>query len=162
MSAPSPPSPPEVEAEAAVAAETPPPLTLDQAPAGASAAEPAGAAFDRRVAALAPLYAAAGRSLAWGFRVSMALLAIGLLLSLLQDEPLPEQAEPLPEVLALVRDGEGAGFVDLGIIAIVLTPVATVLVLALGFLKRGDRSYALVTFVVLAILGVSVGISLLR
>jgi hypothetical protein len=123
---------------------------------------PSGDAFDERVAELSPLYAAAGRVLAWGFRLSAALLAAGLLLALVRDEPLSTQAEPLPEVIDLVLDGHGAGLVDLAIVAMVLTPVATVVALAAGFLRLGDRDYALATLVVLAILGVSVALSLLR
>jgi uncharacterized membrane protein len=119
-------------------------------------------AFDRRLERLAPLYAAADRSLAVGFRLSVALLAVGLALSLVRDEKLHREVESLPEILSLVADGHGAGFVDLAIVAMVMTPIATVLVLAAGFLRIGDRRYALVSCVVLAILGVSIAVSLLR
>jgi hypothetical protein len=118
--------------------------------------------YDLSTAALAPVYAAVSRALTWGLRLSGALLAAGLLLSALRGDSLSDRAEPLPEALALVAEGRGAGLVDLAIIAMVLTPVATVLVLAVGFLRLGDRRFALVTLVVLAILGVSVSISLLR
>lgn len=143
-----------------VAAQTPPPLLPDQRTDDASATAFA-ATFDARVAELAPLYAAAGRLLAAGFRLSAALLAAGLLLALMRDEPLSREAEPLPEIIDLIRDGHGAGLVDLAIVAMVLTPVATVVVIAVGFLRLGDRRYALVSFVVLAILAVSVTLSLL-
>ena len=119
-------------------------------------------AYDRSTAALAPVYAAVSRALTWGLRLSGALLAAGLLLSALRGDSLSDQAEPLPEALELVADGRGAGLVDLAIIAMVLTPVATVLVLAVGFFRLGDRRFGLITLVVLAILGVSVSISLLR
>ena len=150
---------PELNLDPAVATDPPRP---DVPAAGRPRDERVADDFDRRVAALAPLYAASSRSLAWGFRVSIALLAAGLLLSLARDEPLSERAEPLPEVVSLVRDGHGAGLVDLGLIAMVLTPVVTVSVLAIGFLRIGDRHYALISLVVLAILAVSVGLALLR
>ena len=151
-------SPP--EAQPTVAAESPSPVPRNR-PAG-TVNEAVADAFDRRVAALAPLYAAAGRSLAWGFRASLALLGAGLLLSLARAEPVPHEAEPLPEVISLVLDGHGAGLLDLGLIAMVLTPVVTVLVLAAGFMRLGDRRYALISLVVLAILGVSVALALIR
>ena len=119
-------------------------------------------AFDRRLERLAPIYSAADRSLAVGFRLAVALLAVGLALSLAREEPLHREVESLTEILSLVADGHGAGFVDLAIVAMVLTPIATVLVLATGFWRIGDRRYALISCVVLAILGVSVAISLLR
>jgi uncharacterized membrane protein len=150
-------SPPPVDA---AAAETPAALDLTQ-PAGAATTGAVAATLDERVAALAPLYAAAGRILTWGFRLSAALLAAGLLLALVRDEPLSEEAEPLPEVIDLVLEGEGAGLVDLAIVAMILTPVATVLVVAAGFLRLGDRRYALASSIVLAILAVSVAVSLL-
>jgi hypothetical protein len=118
--------------------------------------------FDRRLERQTPLYAAAERSLTWGFRLTVALLALGLALAIAGDDSVPETAEPLPEIVSLVLEGDGAGLIDLAIVTMVLTPVATVCVLALGFLRIGDRRYALVTFVVLAILGVTVTISLLR
>ena len=147
-------------AQPVVAAEPPSPVLGDRP--GGPGHEATAADFDVRVAALAPLYAAAGRTLTWGFRTSLALLGAGLLLSLVRDEPISTEAEPLPQVISLVRDGRGAGLLDLGLIAMVLTPVATVLVLAVGFVRLGDRVYALITLVVLAILGASVALALLR
>jgi hypothetical protein len=118
--------------------------------------------YDLATAALAPVYAAVGRALAWGLRLSGALLAAGLLLTAFRGDSLSNRAEPLPEALKLVADGRGAGLVDLAIIAMVLTPVATVLVLAVGFFRLGDRRFGMISLVVLAILGISVSISLLR
>ena len=145
-----------------MSAVPPVPPTQSAPPVIDPAADQMAEAFDRRLERLAPLYAATDRSLAVGFRLSVALLAAGLAVSLARDEPLHREAEPLPEILRLVLDGHGAGLIDLAIVAMVLTPIATVLVLAAGFLRLGDRRYALVSFLVLAILGVSVAVSLLR
>jgi AcrR family transcriptional regulator len=146
---------------AAVAAETPISLTPAQ-PTTTVATAAIAATFDERVTELTPLYAATGRILTWGFRVSAALLATGLLLALVRDEPLSDEARPLPGVIEQIGDGHGAGLVDLAIVAMILTPVATVIVVAFGFLRLGDRRYALASTVVLAILAVSVALSLLR
>ena len=118
--------------------------------------------FDRRTVELAPVYTAARITLAWGFRFGAALLALGIALALVRREPLPTEAEPLPEILPAVLDGHAAGVIDLAIVALILTPVATTLTVALAFLRLGDRRYAALSLVVLAVLGVSIAFSLLR
>ena len=52
--------------------------------------------------------------------------------------------------------------IDLGILAMMLTPVATVLVIALNFSRLGERKFVSLTLGVLAILATSIAISLLR
>ena len=111
---------------------------------------------------LAPLYRAAGLVLTWGFRLAAALLAGGLLLAAIRDESISKEAEPLSEILSLLLDGHSTALVDLSILAMILTPVATVLVIAVGFLRLNDRRYALASLFVLAVLGVSIAISLVR
>ena len=154
-------APPAPQPAEATTTRAPPPQPPDQ-PTSDAGESAFAAAFDERVAELAPLYAAAGRLLTGGFRISAALLAAGLLIAFVRDERLSEEAEPLPKIFDLIRDGHGAGLVDLAIVAMVLTPVATVVVIAIGFLRLGDRRYAFASFVVLAILAVSVTVSLLR
>ncbi len=110
---------------------------------------------------LTPLYRTAGLILTWGFRLVAALLATGLILAAIQDDALSEQAEPLPEILDNLLDGESSALVDLAIVAMVLTPVAAVIAIAAGFLRLGDRRYALASLFVLTVLGISIAISLL-
>ncbi len=116
---------------------------------------------DDRQTDLTPLYRTAGLILTWGFRLVAALLAAGLILAAIQDDDLSEQAEPLPNILDNLLDGESSALVDLAIVAMVLTPVAAVIVIATGFLRLGDRRYALASLFVLAVLGISIAISLL-
>ena len=115
-----------------------------------------------RTERLEPLYDAAVKTLFWGFRLGAALLALGIVVSLFKREPLGREADPLPEVVAMVRAGYASGIIDLAILWFMLTPVATVIVVAASFWRLGDRRYALLSLIVLAILGASVALALNR
>jgi uncharacterized membrane protein len=115
-----------------------------------------------RTERLEPIYDAAVKTLFWGFRLGAALLALGIFAALVKREPLGHEADPIPEVIAKVRAGYASGIIDLAILWCMLTPVATVIVVAANFWRLGDRRYALLSLVVLAILGVSVALALNR
>ena len=65
-------------------------------------------------------------------------------------------------ILAAVLSGQASGIIDLAIFGFMATPVVTVIAVAIGFLRLGDRRYALLSLVVLLILGASIALSLLR
>ena len=111
---------------------------------------------------LEPLYDAAVKTLFWGFRLGAALLALGIVVALVKGEPLGHEADPIPDVIAMVRAGYASGIIDLAILWFMLTPVATVVVVAASFWQLGDRRYALLSLIVLAILGASVALALNR
>ena len=111
---------------------------------------------------LEPLYDAAVKTLFWGFRLGAVLLALGVVVALVKREPLEREADPIPEVIAMVRAGHASGIIDLAILWFMLTPVATVIVVAATFWRLGDRRYALLCLIVLAILGASVALALNR
>jgi hypothetical protein len=115
-----------------------------------------------RTERLAPLYDAAVKTLFWGFRLGAALLALGIVVALVKREPLGTEADPIPDVIAMVRAGYASGIIDLAILWFMLTPVATVIVVAASFWRLGDRRYALLCLIVLAILGASVALALNR
>lgn len=115
-----------------------------------------------RTERLEPLYDAAVKTLFWGFRLGAVLLALGVVVALVKREPLEREADPIPEVLAMVRAGHASGIIDLAILWFMLTPVATVIVVAATFWRLGDRRYALLCLIVLAILGASVALALNR
>jgi uncharacterized membrane protein len=115
-----------------------------------------------RTERLAPLYEAAVKTLFWGFRLGAALLALGIVVALVKREPLGREADPISDVIATVRAGYAAGIIDLAILWFMLTPVATVIVVAVAFWRLGDRRYALLSLIVLVILGASVTLALNR
>ncbi|MCC7021857.1 MAG: DUF1634 domain-containing protein [Thermomicrobiales bacterium] len=115
-----------------------------------------------RTERLTPLYEAAGRVFAWGFRIGAAILAIGILVAVVKGEPLAHQADRITNVPARVLAGDSAGIIDLAILWFMGVPVVTVIVAAVDFWRLGDRRYALLTLVVLIILGVSIALALNR
>ncbi len=118
--------------------------------------------FVGRAERLAPTYATASRVLGWSFRVGAALLAIGLLLAAIRGEPLGRELDPLGEVLPAVVAGHAGGVVDLAILWLMASPVFAVVAVAGGFLRLGDRRYALLSLLVLAVLAASILLALLR
>jgi uncharacterized membrane protein len=115
-----------------------------------------------RTERLQPLYDAAVKTLFWGFRLGAALLALGIVVTLVKGEPLGHEADPIPDVIAMVRAGYASGIIDLAILWFMLTPVVTVIVVAASFWRLGDRRYALLSLIVLAILGASIALALNR
>ena len=115
-----------------------------------------------RTERLEPLYDAAVKTLFWGFRLGAALLALGIVVALAKREPLGREADAIPNVIAMVRAGYASGIIDLAILWFMLTPVATVIVVAASFWRLGDRRYSLLCLIVLAILGASVALALNR
>jgi hypothetical protein len=126
------------------------------------AAELGTAELAARTERLEPLYDAAMKTVFWGFRLGAALLALGIVIALVKREPLGREADPIPDVIAMVRAGYASGVIDLAILWFMLTPVATVIVVAATFWRLGDRRYTLLCLIVLAILGASVALALNR
>ncbi len=125
--------------------------------------EATGAAdFVGRAERLAPTYAAAGRVLAWSFRVGAGLLVTGLLLAIFRGEPLGHELDPLGEIVPSLLAGRAAGIVDLAILWLMASPVFAVVAVAAGFLRLGDRRYALLSLLVLAVLAASILLALVR
>jgi hypothetical protein len=118
--------------------------------------------LEARTERLQPLYDAAVWTCVWGFRGGAALLALGIVLALIKGEGLGHEADPFPGIIAQIVAGHASGVIDLAIVWFMLTPLATVIVAAVSFWRLGDRRYALLSLVVLAILGASVALALNR
>jgi uncharacterized membrane protein len=116
----------------------------------------------RRTELLAPLYALSRTIFVWGFRLGAALLVLGLVVAIAKGEPIGHVADPLVDIPGAVLAGHASGIIDLAIFWFMATPVVTVIAVAIGFLRLGDRRYALLSLVVLIILGASIALSLLR
>ena len=125
-------------------------------------ADPGGPPFGARLAELDDLYAAAITTLRLGFRGGALLLAAGLVLALMRREPLESTAEPFGTVLPSALRGDASGIVDLAILWMVATPVVTVLIVTIGFLRISDRRYVAMSLLALAVLCVSIALALTR
>lgn len=97
-----------------------------------------------------------------GFRIAAALLMVGLAIALVRQESLPTRVDSISQVPGAVFDLRASGFIDLAIIAIVVTPVAAVIAIFRGFMIRGDRRYAGYTLAVLAVLAASISLAIAR
>ena len=116
----------------------------------------------RRTELLAPLYNLSRTIFVWGFRIGAALLVLGLVVAIATGQPIGHVADPLVGIHGAVLSGQVSGIIDLAIFWFMATPVVTVIAVAIGFLRLGDRRYALLSLVVLLILGASIALSLLR
>jgi uncharacterized membrane protein len=98
----------------------------------------------------------------WGFRVSAAILALGVAVTLIRGDELETEATSFTNIVPDLIDGRGSAIVSLAILAMMVTPVATVIVVALGFSRIRDHRYARISMVVLAVLAVSIIASFFR
>jgi hypothetical protein len=118
--------------------------------------------FARRSERLEPVYASTRFTLTWSFRIGAALLLVGIVLALIQQQPLNHVTEGFDEVFPSVLRGDAAGVVDLAILWLMASPVFAVLVITAGFFRLGERKYALISVLVLAVLGASIALALAR
>ncbi|MFN8677136.1 MAG: DUF1634 domain-containing protein [Thermomicrobiales bacterium] len=116
----------------------------------------------RRTELLSPLYDLSRSIFVWGFRIGAVLLMLGVLMAIGTGEPIGRVADPMGDIPGAVLAGKASGIIDLAILWFMATPVVTVIAVAIGFLRLGDRRYALLSLIVLIILGASIALSLLR
>jgi uncharacterized membrane protein len=89
-----------------------------------------------------------------GLVVSGLLLVAGLVVALARGQPRPVGLPPsLRSVLSGAIRGEGVDLLDLGLLALISTPVARVAVLAVGWALNREGRFAAVALVVLGLLG---------
>ena len=112
--------------------------------------------------ALDPIYPRVVAVLRLGFRIAIGLLVLGIVIALTRQESLAERADSFEDIPGALADLEASGFIDLAIIAIVLTPLAAVVTILRGALAAGDLRFARFTGAVLAILVASILLSLFQ
>jgi len=91
-----------------------------------------------------------------GVVVSVAFLLFGFILAGLTGLPLPEHSTPPRSLGPLLIHFTPAGFLNLGVLVLIFTPVARVLLSLLSFAEERDRPYVLMTAIVLTNLLISV------
>lgn len=69
-----------------------------------------------------------------------------------QFNSVPEGLRSVSGVLHSVLTLDSAGIIQLGLLLLILTPIARVVFSALGFAMEGDRMYVAITLLVLAVL----------
>jgi len=96
-------------------------------------------------------------SLLGGALISALLLVLGLTLTFARNEFRPQAAElHLTKLIRGALAGNGPALLDLGIFLLMLTPIARVGVLCIGWLLERQFRLALVSLCVLVLLGISV------
>lgn len=95
-----------------------------------------------------------------GWRISFALIVIGLVLAFVRDQPLTSELGNLAEVIDDLRSGHSNGFLGLGILAMILSPIIATGTIAINFFRVGDRRYGLISSTVFTILMVSIAMAI--
>ncbi|MBA2278789.1 MAG: DUF1634 domain-containing protein [Chloroflexia bacterium] len=95
-----------------------------------------------------------------GFQLGIAILTLGLILSIVQREPLAQSIPSLGEVGRAVADGNAAGVIDVAILWMIAVPVMAALAIAVAFFRVREWLFMTFTLLVLAVLGVSIGIAI--
>lgn len=94
--------------------------------------------------------------LSWGWRISFAFIVVGLALALVRDQPLATELGTLGEVMDDLLSGRSNGFLGIGILAMILSPIVATATIALNFFRVGDRRYGIIASTVFGILMVSI------
>jgi len=109
-----------------------------------------------------PINKQAAVVLEWGFRLSAALLAIGIVTTLVRGEDIPTTATRLVDLWPALKSGDGGAIVTTAIVSMIATPVVATLIVAAGFLAADDRRYARISFAVLLVLLISIAAAFIR
>ena len=95
-----------------------------------------------------------------GFWFSVGCIVAGIVVALVRWETIGAETEAVPDVLGGVLDGNPQAIVDLGILALLLTPGATVIVGVISAIAQRDRFLGLVCVVLLVITIASLAVGL--
>ena len=101
------------------------------------------------------LNAVVHRVLFAGLAISTALIVIGLGLDLARQRQVPTDAPTIREALRRTAELRPSGFLTLGLLVLVATPILRVIGSTLAFIYERDWRYALVTLVVLVVVTLS-------
>lgn len=87
-----------------------------------------------------------------GLCVSVSLIVVGLLISVLPGRSFPHGVIGLSGALRAAARGRPSGFVSLGLLALILTPMVRVIGSVIVFLRERDWRYTAVTAAVLFVM----------
>jgi uncharacterized membrane protein len=103
-----------------------------------------------------PIERTVNRILVVGVAVAVALMAAGLVLSVVDGQGLPSHVVPLGDLPSLLGALDPAAYLSLGLIVLIATPFVRVAGTIVAFAREHDRRYVLITAVVLAVMCISV------
>ncbi len=90
-----------------------------------------------------------------GLAASTIAIFIGLFLSAIWHSPLPARVSGFQQIAGELKKGSPSGFLDLGILLLIATPIHRVVGSLIEFISKRDWRYAVITSMVLLILAVS-------
>jgi uncharacterized membrane protein len=88
-----------------------------------------------------------------GVSISATLLVVGLFIVLARGTPHPKITPSPGEILRQAFMAKGVGLIYLGLFLLMITPLARVIMLIYGYARIGWRRFALVSLLVLLLLG---------
>lgn len=103
--------------------------------------------------------AAAIKVLTTGWRLSFALIIVGLIIAILRDEPLSTELGTFGHIFDELITGHSNGFLGIGILVMILSPIVASATIAINFFRIGDRRYGAITTAVFVILMISIALS---
>jgi uncharacterized membrane protein len=97
--------------------------------------------------------------LIYGLALSVVLILTGLVLSIIEHQPLPLKVPSLSGIIANLLAFKASGFLNMGLLVLIATPVIRVFTSFIAFLFERDWRFALFTLIVLVdvIIGVVLG-----
>ncbi len=106
-----------------------------------------------------PIERMVSRVLRTGIAIAVALMAVGLVLSVFDKEGMPAHVVPLADLPALLGQFDPAAYLSLGLMVLIATPFVRVAGSMVAFARERDRRYVLITAVVFVVmcLGVVLG-----
>ncbi len=91
-----------------------------------------------------------------GLVVSVVCILSGLVIALANQQPVPHSMVPLGEIVSRLVNFEAAGFITLGLLVLIATPVMRVILSAVTFIVEKDWRFTGITLIVLATVLVSI------
>jgi uncharacterized membrane protein len=95
-----------------------------------------------------------------GVSMSAILLTVGLFIVLIRGTPFPEVAPSLSEILRQAFTADGVGLIYLGLLLLMITPIARVMMLVYGYARIGWWHFALISLLVLLLLGTGLALGI--
>lgn len=105
------------------------------------------------------MYASVGYTLLGGLLTSIAVMIVGLLLSVASGGSV-KHVLPLDGVASRLAHGDHRAILDIGILLLFATPLAGVLVALIGFLRLRDYVFASTTALLLVMLVIAFAVAL--